>query len=149
MTASATKNAQDEISMQSAPNPQMYNSAPPYYHYSSPGLGDDSFDINDDERVVFSALHGVWGILRRTSKNRIDGSKPALWCDFFDGLRQSFSKCSDKQQRPVGRSIEFQESSTQVTESGQNSTVPFKEQCGNNKSIWRVRWRQKLCSPEA
>jgi len=39
MTASATKNAQDEISMQSAPNPQMYNSAPPYYHYSSPGLG--------------------------------------------------------------------------------------------------------------
>lgn len=40
MTASATKNAQDELSMQSAPNPQMYNSSPaPYYHYSSPGLG--------------------------------------------------------------------------------------------------------------
>jgi hypothetical protein len=40
MTTSATKNAKDELSMQSAPNPQMYNSSPaPYYHYSSPGLG--------------------------------------------------------------------------------------------------------------
>jgi hypothetical protein len=39
MTVSATKNAQDELYMQSAPNHEMYGSAPPYYHYSSPGLG--------------------------------------------------------------------------------------------------------------
>lgn len=40
MTTSATKSASDEITMQSQPNPQMYNAAQaPYYHYSPPGLG--------------------------------------------------------------------------------------------------------------
>jgi hypothetical protein len=40
MTASATKSAQDEVTMQSQPNPQVYNAAPaPYYHHSPPGLG--------------------------------------------------------------------------------------------------------------
>jgi hypothetical protein len=38
MTASVTKNAQGEFYIQSAPNPEVYYSAPPYYHYSEPGL---------------------------------------------------------------------------------------------------------------
>ena len=117
----------------------------PTTHYSSPGLGTillTSMMMSALFSPPFMGYGGYYGGPPRTVST-VQSQRSGVTSS-MGSANPSQSAVTNSKGQSVGQS-NFKKV-PQVTESGQNSTVPFKEQCGNNKSIWRVWWRQKLAS---